>query len=104
MIPSADLKALDEFLEGIETPGVRLICARCSAELPGSDPAGHRVSYGYCSSYCRPRIQKEDSLPGPVELPIGIFFDFDGSIPVRDPYQAVSNALLPVGTVPFVRK
>jgi hypothetical protein len=28
--------------------GLRLVCMDCGAELPGSDPAGQRVSHGLC--------------------------------------------------------
>jgi hypothetical protein len=54
MIPPAELKALEEALDAIESPGVRLVCLRCAAELPGSDPAGGCVRLGLCQPACLP--------------------------------------------------
>ena len=54
MIPPAELKALEEYLDAIETPGVRLVCFRCKAELPGSDPDGSLVRLGLCQPACPP--------------------------------------------------
>jgi len=56
MIPPAELKALEAALDAIETPGVRLLCIRCEAELPGSDPAGRHVSLGLCEPACSPSV------------------------------------------------
>ena len=54
MIPPIELKALEEALDAIETLGVCLICLRCGAELPGSDPAGSLVRLGLCQPCCSP--------------------------------------------------
>lgn len=62
MISPAEIKALEEVLDAIETPGVRLICLRCAAELPGSDPAGSLVRLGFCQPDCSPN---EGLPPGP---------------------------------------
>ena len=54
MIPPAELKALEEALDAIETPGVRVLCVRCGAELPSSDPAGSLVRLDRCQPSCPP--------------------------------------------------
>jgi hypothetical protein len=54
MIPPAEIKALEALLDAIETPGVRLVCGHCGAELPGSDFTGKLVSLGRCLPFCSP--------------------------------------------------
>lgn len=67
VIPPAELKALEDFFAGIETPGIRLVCALCQADLPGSDPSGHCVRYGVCSPACH-AVGSETSIPHKTTL------------------------------------
>lgn len=32
----------------VQSTGIKLVCMDCGAELPGSDPAGQRISHGLC--------------------------------------------------------
>jgi hypothetical protein len=54
MIPPAELKMLEEALSAIETPGARVFCVRCGAELPGSDPDGSLLRLSFCQPSCSP--------------------------------------------------
>jgi len=48
VIPRPEIEAVEEFLAGIDTPGLQLLCAVCQADFPESDPAGGWTRYGKC--------------------------------------------------------
>lgn len=48
MISKEDLAKVNAFMESIQTPGLKVVCMDCGAELPGSDPTGARTSHGLC--------------------------------------------------------
>ncbi len=52
VIPPAELKAIEEYFAGMDTPGDRVVCAWCQTDLPGSDPRGSHVRQGVCQPPC----------------------------------------------------
>jgi hypothetical protein len=65
VILPAELKAIEEYFAGMDTPGDRLVCTWCQTDLPGSDPRGSQVRHGVCEPPCAAaRRAKAASEPG----------------------------------------
>ena len=76
MITQAETAEIADYLRSITTPGVRLVCSFCQADLPGSDHQGKKVSHGACRPLCRAAkaMGWEDppvAAPAPVAAPRG---------------------------------
>lgn len=52
MLTKAQLQELDDYMDTIKTPGMKLLCMYCKTHLPGSDHSGSKESHGLCDPLC----------------------------------------------------
>jgi len=78
MIPQTELDEIESMFSIIDKPGLRKVCAFCSAHLPGSDHFGERVSHGVCSPRCAPARRM-----GWVDEPVSENLAECGFVPAR---------------------